>query len=84
MTEPAPLSLTLTPQERETIDALAAGIAVLAEQPVSAEAAVVAAAEMGVTRLLEDFELPDPAVVERLTRAREGVRMHWNRGDAHL
>jgi hypothetical protein len=63
---------------------LTAGVAGLAERPVGTEAAVVAAIELGLSRLIDDFEVPDPAVREQVRQAWEALRRDWRGGNACL
>ncbi|MGH3095460.1 MAG: hypothetical protein ACRDMV_05605 [Streptosporangiales bacterium] len=84
MTDSGAVTLRLSAEELAALDALTAGIGVLAEREIGTDAAVVAATELGLTRLLEDFELPDEAVRERVSSARDGVRTAWSRGNACL
>ncbi len=74
--------LRLTEQEVAALDALTAGVGQLAEHPVDPESAVAAALDLCLTRLLEDFELPDASVRERVSQAQEDMRRHWSRGKA--
>lgn len=76
--------LRLTAQEVAALDAVTAGVGQLAERPVDHEAAMAAALDLCLTRLLEDFELPDAAVREQVSRAQEDLRQHWSRGSACL
>lgn len=78
------VALRLSTAEREAVAALAAGVGVLAERDVTPEAALVAATELGLTRLLEDFELPDEDVRARVASARDDLRTSWSRGNACL
>lgn len=78
------LRLTLTALEAEALDALTAGMAGVNETTLSAEDAVVGAIEHGLSRLIEDFEVPDPAVREQVLTARDALRRGWTRGSASL
>ena len=78
------VTLELTDVEAAALNALTAGVAGLAERPIGTEAAVVAALELGLTRLVDDFEVPDAAVREQLRRARERLRREWRGGNACL
>jgi hypothetical protein len=78
------ISLHLTDDEAAALNALTAGVSQLAERPVETAAAVAAALDFCLTRLIEDFELPDTAVREQVSQAREDMREHWTRGNACL
>jgi hypothetical protein len=78
------ISLHLTDDEAAALNALTAGVSQLAERPVETGAAVAAALDFCLTRLIEDFELPDAAVREQVSQARQGMREHWTRGNACL
>lgn len=80
----AELVLNLTDDERRALAALAAGVAELAEHPVSDEQAVVAAIEHGLVRLMEDYELPDATVADRVGTAHAQLRRTWTRANACL
>ena len=76
--------LRLTAQEQAGLTALAAGLRAVAESDLSEEDAVVAALELALTRLIEDFEVPDPKAREQVQLARDELRAHWVRGSASL
>jgi hypothetical protein len=76
--------LQLTAQEATALTALAEGVAGVCEAPVTEEQAVVAALELALRRLLEDFEVPDPAARARAQTAHEELRRGWARGNASL
>jgi hypothetical protein len=78
------LLLRLTPQELAGITALAAGVGGVNESEVSEEDAVVAAIELALTRLIDDFEVPDPATRAQVQTARDELRAAWIRGNASL
>lgn len=78
------IRLQLTAQEATALTALAEGVAGVCETPVSEEQAVVAALELALRRLLEDFEVPDPAARTRAQTAHEELRRGWARGNASL
>ncbi len=78
------ISLQLTDDEAAALNALTAGVSQLAERPVETEAAVAAALDFCLSRLIEDFEIPDTAVREQVSQAREQMREHWSRGNACL
>ena len=77
------LTLELTTQEVDAVHALAHGICALRERAVTDSAAVVAAVELGLVRLLDDYDLSedDRAVVERGLDAK---RAAWARGNCCL
>lgn len=78
------LRLRLTPLEAEALEALTAGMAGVNESTLSTEDAVVGAIEHGLSRLIEDFEVPDPAVRAQVLAARDALRRGWSRGNASL
>ena len=78
------ITLHLTDQEADAFDALTAAVGQLAGRVVDSEAAAVAALDLGLTRAIEDFELPDPVVRELVVRARHNLRESWTRGNACL
>jgi len=78
------LTVRLTDHERAGLTALAAGLREVAESDLSEEDAMVAALELALTRLIEDFEVPDPKVREQVQLARDELRAHWVRGSATL
>jgi hypothetical protein len=78
------MELRLTPVETEALEALTAGMAGVNETTLSAEDAVVGAIEHGLSRLIEDFEVPDPAVRDRVLAARDALRRGWTRGNSAL
>jgi hypothetical protein len=73
-----------TDQERAGLTALAAGLRGVAEADLTEEDALVAALEHALTRLIDDFEVPDPAARAEVQRARDDLRAHWVRGSATL
>jgi len=77
------LTIELTEGEVEGLRALAHGIGVLRERDVADADAVVAAVELGLTRLLDDYDLPadDRA---RIERGLERARTPWVRGNCCL
>jgi len=77
------LTLELTEGEVEGLRALAHGVGALRERDVSDADAVVAAVELGLTRLLDDYDLPaeDRTHVER---GLERLRTPWVRGNCCL
>jgi hypothetical protein len=78
------IRVRFTEQERTGLTALAAGLRGVAEAELTEEDALVAALELALTRLIEDFEVPDPAAREQVQRARDNLRAHWIRGSATL
>ena len=78
------MELRLTPLEADALDALTAGMAGVNETTLSAEDAVVGAIEHGLSRLIEDFEVPDAAVREQVLTARDALRRGWTRGNSAL
>jgi hypothetical protein len=78
------ITLRLTDHERAGVTALAAGLRQVAESELSEEDAVVAALELALTRLIEDFEVPDPKARQEVQAARDELRAHWVRGSATL
>ena len=78
------IRVQFTDQERAGLTALAAGLRGVAESDLSEEDALVAAVEMALTRLIDDFEVPDPATREQVQFARDDLRAHWIRGAAGI
>jgi len=78
------ITLGLTEHERLGLTALAAGLRSVAETELSEEDAMVAALELALTRLIEDFEVPDVAARKQVQAARDELRAHWIRGSATL
>jgi hypothetical protein len=78
------LLLRLTPQELAGIAALTAGVSGVNESEVSQEDAVVAAIEFALTRLIDDYEVPDPSARDQVRIARDQLRAGWVRGNASL
>jgi hypothetical protein len=76
--------LRLTPQELAGVAALTAGVAGVNESEVSQEDAVVAAIELALTRLIDDFEVPDPAARAQVQTARDELRAGWVRGNSSI
>jgi hypothetical protein len=76
------LRLQLTPQELAGLAALTAGVSGVNESEVSQEDAVVAAIEFALTRLIDDYEVPDPAAREQVRIARDQLRAGWVRGNS--
>jgi hypothetical protein len=78
------IRLRFTEQERAGLAALAAGLRGVAETDLSEEDALVAALDLALTRLIDDFEVPDPAARDQVQLARDDLRAHWIRGSATL
>jgi len=74
----------MTEQERSGLTALAAGLKSVAETELSEEDALVAALELALTRLIDDFEVPDVEARAQVQLARDNLRAHWVRGSATL
>lgn len=78
------IALQLTEQEAAAFDALVAGVGQLAGRDIDGAAAAVAALDLSLTRLIEDYELPDAAIRQQVYAAREAMRESWTRGNACL
>ncbi|MER7248129.1 hypothetical protein [Kribbella sp. NPDC000426] len=78
------IQVHFTDQERAGLAALAAGLRGVAEADLSEEDALVAAVEMALTRLIDDFEVPDPVTRGQVQAARDDLRAHWIRGAAGI
>ncbi len=78
------IRLRFTAQERAALTALTAGVREVVESDLTEEDAMVAAMELALTRLIEDFEVPDPKAREQVQLARDDLRAHWVRGSASL
>jgi hypothetical protein len=78
------ITLHLTDAEADAFDALTAAVGQLSGRAVDAEATTAAALDLCLTRAIDDFELPDPAVRELVARARHNLRQSWTRGNACL
>jgi len=63
-----PVNVELTVEEAAALRALASGVGALAGRPIDEASAVVAAVELGLVRLIEDYELTDDAVAARRAR----------------
>ena len=75
--------LELSKEEVAALEAVRRGVGVLADRPLDRESAVIAALELALVRLTEDFELPgadDASVRQGL----ETMRSTWSRGNACL
>ncbi len=75
--------LALSKEEMAALDAVRRGVGVLADRPLDRESAVIAALELALVRLTEDFELPD-ADAASVRQGLEAVRSTWSRGNACL
>ena len=75
--------LDLSEEEVAALDAVRRGVGVLADRPLDREAAVVAAVELALVRLTEDFELPG-ADAASVRQGLETMRSTWSRGNACL
>ena len=64
------VSLRLTAGELEALDAVRRGVGALAARGLDRESAVIAAVELALVRLTEDFDLPEPdgAAIRRALR----------------
>ncbi|MFG1620788.1 hypothetical protein [Kribbella sp. NPDC049227] len=78
------IRLRLTPQEVAGLAALTVGLRGVTEAELTEEDAAVAALELALTRLIEDFEVPDESARARVQQARDELRAHWVRGGASL
>jgi hypothetical protein len=75
--------LRLTGGELEALDAVRSGVGALAARGLDRESAVIAAVELALVRLVEDFDLPEPdAATVRAGLA--SLRSAWSRGNACL
>jgi hypothetical protein len=75
--------LRLTGSELDALDAVRNGVGALAARGVDRESAVIAAVELALVRLIEDFDLPEPDA----GTVRDGLgslRSAWSRGNACL
>ena len=77
------LVLRLTAIELEALDAVRDGVGALAARGLDRESAVIAALELALVRLIEDFDLPEPDA-ETVRRGLEALRSSWARGNACL
>jgi hypothetical protein len=84
MVERTEVRLSLTEHELVALTTMTAGMASVNESQITEEAAIVGAIDLALTRLLEDFEVPDPEIRARLAPARDEMRRHWTRGNAGL
>ena len=75
--------LEISKEEMAALDAVRRGVGVLADRPLDRESAVIAAVELALVRLTEDFELPD-ADSASVRQGLETVRSTWSRGNACL
>jgi hypothetical protein len=81
--EPQGVVLRLTGEELRALDAVRAGVGVLAGRAVDRESAVNAALELALVRLTDDFELP-AGDAETVRVGLESMRATWARGNACL
>ena len=81
---PRSVTLHLTDAEADALGALAAAVGQLSGRTVDSEAATAAALDLCLTRVIDDYELPDAAVRELVVRARHDLRESWTRGNACL
>ncbi len=75
--------LHLTTGEIEALDAVKDGVGVLAARGCDRESALVAALELALVRLSEDFDLPEPDG-GTVRQGLAGLRSAWSRGNACL
>ncbi len=80
----AALTLRLTVDETAALKTLAAGIGELVDEQVPAEAALAAAVDLGLTRLIDDFDIANADVRSKVETARTALRRNWVRGGAIL
>lgn len=78
------LSLRLSSQEVEAIQALAQGLRALKDREVDEADAVVAAVELGLTRARDEYEIPCEEARARVAGALEVMQDNWIRGNACL
>jgi hypothetical protein len=77
------VELRMTPGEVDALDAVRDGVGALAGRSLDRGSAIVAALELALVRLSEDFELPDDDA-GRVRRGLESLRSSWSRGNACL
>lgn len=75
--------LRLTAGEIEALDAVRNGVGVLAARGLDRESAVIAALELALVRLSEDFDLPERDA-GTVRQGLETLRSSWSRGNACL
>ncbi len=75
--------LELSKEEVAALEAVRRGVAVLADRPLDRESAVIAALELALVRLTEDFELPGADACLG-PEGLETMRSTWSRGNACL
>jgi hypothetical protein len=75
--------LELSREEVAALDAVRRGVGVLADRPLDRESAVIAALELALVRLTEDFELPG-ADAASVRQGLDTMRSAWSRGNACL
>jgi hypothetical protein len=76
------ITLHLTDAEADAFDALTAAVGQLSGRSVDIEATTAAALDLCLTRAIDDYELPAPAVRELVAQARDNLRRNWTRGNA--
>jgi hypothetical protein len=81
--EPQEVVLRLTGGEVRALEAVRAGVGVLAGRQVDRESALNAALELALVRLTDDYELP-AADAETVRTGLEAMRTTWARGNACL
>ena len=81
--QPQEVILHLTGGEVGALDAVRAGVGVLAGREVDRESALNAALELALVRLTDDFELP-AADAETVRAGLDVMRETWARGNACL
>lgn len=77
------LVLRLTAIELVALDAVRDGVGALAARGLDRESAVIAALELALVRLIEDFDLPEPDA-ETVRHGLAALRSSWARGNACL
>lgn len=77
------ITLELTRGELAALDAVRTGVSALAERDVDRESAVIAALELALVRLTDDYDLPEGAA-ETVSGGLESLRTAWSRGNACL
>jgi hypothetical protein len=82
-TETHEIVLRLTGGELEALDAMRQGVGALAARGLDRESAVIAAVELALVRLSEDFDLPEPDA-GTVRQGLGSLRSAWSRGNACL
>jgi hypothetical protein len=75
--------LRLTGSEVEALEAVRDGVGVLAARGVDRESALMAAVELALLRLIDDFDLPEPDA-ETVRHGLGSLGASWSRGNACL